>query len=159
MIRKFKIKLLPSSFGLREFFSGSSWYTSAWATILYACLHTCSGSYLLSLLLLEGHNISGPSLKDTSNILQNFRKLSQLDCLNTTIGYVYLKATIYIKCFCSLDESREFWTWYCLSHLAKCLSDLKQNGTQEKTPFSGIVFHTLSHGVLRFVGSVSFKNH
>ena len=99
MIRKFKIKLLPSSFGLREFFSGSSWYTSAWATILCACLHTCSGSYLLSLLLLEGHNISGPSLKDTSNILQNFRKLSQLDCLNTTIGYVYLKAKIYIIVF------------------------------------------------------------
>ena len=45
------------------------------------------------------------------------------------------------------------------SHLAKRLSDLKQNGTQEKTPFSGTVFHTLSHGVLRFVASVSFKNH
>ena len=46
-----------------------------------------------------------------------------------------------------------------ISHLAKRLSDLKQNGTQEKTPFSGTVFHTLSHGVLRFVASVSFKNH
>ena len=46
-----------------------------------------------------------------------------------------------------------------LSHLAKRLSDLKQNGTQAKTPFSGTVFHTLSHGVLRFVASVSFKNH
>ena len=45
------------------------------------------------------------------------------------------------------------------SHFAKRLSDLKQNGTQEKTPFSGRVFHTLSHGVLRFVESVSFKNH
>ena len=46
-----------------------------------------------------------------------------------------------------------------VSHLAKRPSDLKQNGTQEKTPFSGTVFHTLSHGVLRFVASVSFKNH
>ena len=27
-------------------------------------------------------------------------------------------------------------------HLSKRPSDLKQNGTQEKTPFSGIVFHT-----------------
>ena len=45
------------------------------------------------------------------------------------------------------------------SHFAKRPSDLKQNGTQEKTPFSGTVFHTLSHGVLRFVASVSFKNH
>ena len=45
------------------------------------------------------------------------------------------------------------------SHLSKHLSDLKQNGTQEKTPFSGTVFHILSHGVLRFVASVSFKNH
>ena len=44
-------------------------------------------------------------------------------------------------------------------HLSKRPSDLKQNGTQEKTPFSGTVFHTLSHGVLRFVASVSFKNH
>ena len=43
--------------------------------------------------------------------------------------------------------------------LAKRPSDLKQNGTQEKTPFSGSVFHTLSHGVVRFVASVSFKNH
>ena len=44
-------------------------------------------------------------------------------------------------------------------HLAKLPSDLKQNGTQEKTPFSGTVFHTLSHGVVRFVESVSFKSH
>ena len=45
------------------------------------------------------------------------------------------------------------------SHLAKRLSDLKQNGTQEKTPFSGTVFHALSHGVLSFVASVCLKNH
>ena len=45
------------------------------------------------------------------------------------------------------------------SHFAKRTSDLKQNGTQEKTPFSGTVCHTLSHGVLRFVAIVSFKNH
>ena len=35
-----------------------------------------------------------------------------------------------------------------VAHLAKRLSDLKQNGTQEKTPFSDTVFHDLSHGVL-----------
>ena len=46
-----------------------------------------------------------------------------------------------------------------IPHLAKRPSDLKQNGTQEKTPFSGTVFHTLSHGVLRFVASVSSKNY
>ena len=45
------------------------------------------------------------------------------------------------------------------SHLSKRPSDLKQNGTQEKTPFSGTVFNTLSHGVIRFVASVSSKNH
>ena len=45
------------------------------------------------------------------------------------------------------------------SHLSKQSSDLKQNGTQEKTPFSGTVFNTLSHGVIRFVASVSSKNH
>ena len=45
------------------------------------------------------------------------------------------------------------------SHLSKHPSDLKQNGTQEKTPFSSTVFHALSHGVIRFVASVSSKNH
>ena len=37
-----------------------------------------------------------------------------------------------------------------LPHLAKRPSDLKQNGTQEKTPVYGKVFHTLSPGVSRF---------
>ena len=45
------------------------------------------------------------------------------------------------------------------THLSKHSSDLKQNGTQEKTPFSSTVFHALSHGVIRFVASVSSKNH
>ena len=45
-----------------------------------------------------------------------------------------------------------------LPHLSKRPSDLKQNGTPEKTPFSGTVFHTLSHDVFCFVASVSFKN-
>ena len=44
-------------------------------------------------------------------------------------------------------------------HLAKLPSDVKQNGTQEKTPFSGTVFHTLSHDVVHFVASGSSKNH
>ena len=48
-------------------------------------------------------------------------------------------------------------TKFGYAHLAKRLSDLKQNGTQEKIPFFGTVFHTLSLGVLRFVASVSFK--
>ena len=48
---------------------------------------------------------------------------------------------------------------YLTSHLSKRPSDVKQNGTQEKTQFSGTVFHTLSYGVFRFVASVSFKNH
>ena len=44
------------------------------------------------------------------------------------------------------------------THLSKRLSDLKQNGTKEKTPFSITVFDTLSHDVIRFVASVSSKN-
>ena len=44
------------------------------------------------------------------------------------------------------------------SHLAKRPSDLK-NGTQEKTQFCDTVFHTLSHGVPRFVANGSFTNH
>ena len=45
-----------------------------------------------------------------------------------------------------------------VTHLAKRLSDLKQKGTQEKTPFSGAVFHTLSYEVCHFVASGSIKN-
>ena len=44
------------------------------------------------------------------------------------------------------------------THLTKRPTDLKQNGTQEKTPFSGTVFHTLSHDVFHFVASGSSKN-
>ena len=51
------------------------------------------------------------------------------------------------------------WLDIGLTHLSKRSSDLKQNGTQEKTPFTSTVFHTLSHGVIRFVASVSSKNH
>ena len=47
-----------------------------------------------------------------------------------------------------------------ISHLSKLPSDLKQNGTQEKTPFSGTVFNTLSHGMVRgFFASVRPKNY
>ena len=57
---------------------------------------------------------------------------------------------IFIRCATLIRYRR-------VTHLAKRSSNLKQNGTQEKTPFSGTVFHT--HGVLHFVVSVSFKNH
>ena len=46
-----------------------------------------------------------------------------------------------------------------LTHLSKGPSDLKQNGTQEKTPFSGTVSPCLSYGVVLFVLTVSFWNH
>ena len=45
------------------------------------------------------------------------------------------------------------------SHFAKRTSDLEQNATQEKTPFSGTVFNTFSHSVICFDASVSSKNH
>ena len=48
---------------------------------------------------------------------------------------------------------------YKRSHLSKGSSDLKQNGTQEKTPFSGTVSPCLSYGVVLFVLTVSFWNH
>ena len=44
------------------------------------------------------------------------------------------------------------------SHLSKRPSDLKLNGTQEKTLFYGTVFYTLSHGLVRFVASGSSNN-
>ena len=45
------------------------------------------------------------------------------------------------------------------SHLSKRSSDRKRNGTQEKTLFSSTVFNTFSHGVIRFLVSVSSENH
>ena len=45
------------------------------------------------------------------------------------------------------------------SHLSKVPSDLKENGTKEKTQFSVTVFHTLSLGAFRFVARVSFIKH
>ena len=44
------------------------------------------------------------------------------------------------------------------SHLSKGSSGRKQKCTQFPTPFSGTVFDALSHGVIHFVRSVSFKN-
>ena len=44
------------------------------------------------------------------------------------------------------------------SHLSKGSSGRKQKCTRFLTPLSGTVFHALSHGVIHFVRSVSFKN-
>ena len=46
-----------------------------------------------------------------------------------------------------------------MTHFAKRLSDLKHNGTQEKTQLSSTVFNALSPGVIRFVASASLKKH
>ena len=51
------------------------------------------------------------------------------------------------------------WVGAQWSHLSKRTCDLKQNGTQEKAPFSGIVFCALALGVVCFVPSVSSRNH
>ena len=48
-------------------------------------------------------------------------------------------------------------SWIEGAHLSKHLNDLKQNSTKDKTPFSGTVFNTLSHGGVRFVASGSSK--
>ena len=45
------------------------------------------------------------------------------------------------------------------SHLSKGLSYLKQKCTQLPTPFSGTVSNALTLGVIRFVQSVSLRNH
>ena len=44
------------------------------------------------------------------------------------------------------------------AHLSKGSSGLKPKCTQYPTLFSGKVFRALSHGVIHFVGSVSFEN-
>ena len=62
-----------------------------------------------------------------------------------------MKYAIHCKC---VEVLHDVWP-----HLAKRPSDLKQNGTEEKTSFPSTVFNTLSQGVIRFVASISFKNH
>ena len=44
-------------------------------------------------------------------------------------------------------------------YLSKVMSGFKQKCTQFLILFSGTVFHALSHGVIRFVQSVSPRNH
>ena len=51
-----------------------------------------------------------------------------------------------------LEQMLDMFYWN-----SKRPSDFKQNGSQEKKP--GSVCHASSHGVFRFVASVSFKNH
>ena len=46
---------------------------------------------------------------------------------------------------------------YC-PHLSKGSNGRKQKCTQFLTSFLGTVFHALSHGVIHFVRSVSFKS-
>ena len=63
--------------------------------------------------------------------------------------------------FACSSSSKLVWlgVFKLMAHLSKHLNGLKQNGTQDKTPFSGTVFNTLSHGGVRFVASGSSKNH
>ena len=49
----------------------------------------------------------------------------------------HLTVSMYL-CSSRSNARGESWT----PHLSKRPGDLKQNGTQEKTPFSGTVFHT-----------------
>ena len=76
------------------------------------------------------------------------RKLKCCACASSNY-YFHLKIATF----------EEPWTFWCTTHLSKRPSDLKQNGTLEKTQFSSTVFHTLSHGAFRFVASVNFKYH
>ena len=59
--------------------------------------------------------------------------------------------------YCIFKFSCPMLPYFFGTHFSKHLSDLKQNGTQEKTPFSSTVFNALSHGVIRFDASVSSK--
>ena len=45
------------------------------------------------------------------------------------------------------------------SYFTKGTNDLKESSTKEKTPISGLAFHTLARGVVLFVPSRSSRNH
>ena len=61
--------------------------------------------------------------------------------------------TFHSKIF-SMKRSKIILT---MPHLSKRISDLKQKCTQLLTPFSGMVFHALSHDGIHFAWSVSFE--
>ena len=56
-----------------------------------------------------------------------------------------------IKCTYKIDQASSHDKFcHCHSHLSKGKSDLKQKCTQLLTPFSGTIFHALSHGEIHF---------
>ena len=58
---------------------------------------------------------------------------------------LYNKSFPRLKCSQTKKISTmEHMAQFCGTHLSKGPSDLKQNGTQEREPFSGTVFHALS---------------
>ena len=92
----------------------------------------------------QGHPTHECTLE--TKVLATYCRLFQISSIHKATTYTLLIIPLYIIQSCN-------------SHLSKHPSDLKQYGTQEKTPFSSTVFHALSHGVIRFVASVSSKNH
>ena len=63
-----------------------------------------------------------------------------------------------LRFFSSLSTFSLSLVIFQIPHLSKGSSGRKQKCTQFPTPFSGTVFDALSHGVIHFVRSVSFKN-
>ena len=88
---------------------------------------------------------------------------SQIFLTVTFIAAVRLKSIIPLSSgvgshclqYCALLKHTYWRLEEMETHLAKRPSDLKQNGTQERTPISSNVFKTFSHGVIRFVASGS----
>ena len=75
-----------------------------------------------------------------------------INCGKSNIIAVHNHQVLVVNTFDGIDDE------YQGPHLSKGSSGRKQKCTQFPTPLSGIAFHALSHGVIHFVQSVSFKN-
>ena len=107
------------------------------------------------------------TLKYIAEVLQRNIRRQQMQVNERTVagdGFMlnllsvmqHLSAKVSLNQVCPLTQLLE--VFFFATHLSKGSSGRKQKCTQFPTPFSGTVFYALSHGVIHFVRSVSFKN-
>ena len=131
---------------------------------LYKYLTACVNDQFLSSFLLRLSNLFDDGAFLLGNYLQPNHINHPLACLLYTDiiplsqhqSYFFqcpIRAFPQLVCLLKntgLATNQNFFTSLLLPTSVIFPCDLKQNGTQEKTTFSGIVCHALTHGVVSF---------
>ena len=142
---------------------------NAWPSIVVFCLREGGGytsSYFLSASsaknLASFSWFSKASIRSSSDKLRFSKTLRILQPKNMPNGGITTDYTAPLRPILQPiqqwgqdvgDNNKSVLTH---SHLSKGVNDLKQNGTQVMSSFSGRVFYTLSQGAIHFFGTVSF---